>query len=171
MAVVVACPRLSSASITRTTASAILRGLASGSTAFSTDGVMPQDRRCGGRWIRLRDVAALRQRSALVELVARRDGKAGDGDAFVEELVVLLVGRLAADGTRRGLVVEDLAGFLREVLADVLGLGEELVQHLRVQHLGDGEGVLPFHFRRFFRRLGDLRGLLRSLGAQVYAHG
>src|SRR5262245_16874973 len=63
---------------------------------------------------------------ALVELVAGRHGQPGDRNALVEELVVLLVGGLAADGARRSLLVEDLARFLRKLLAHVLGLGQQL---------------------------------------------
>src|SRR5262245_13603539 len=69
---------------------------------------------------------------------------------------MLLVARLAADRTRRAFLVEDLARLGRKSLADVLALGEQVVEHARVQHLRDGKRVFAFHFRR----LGGLRGRL-----------
>src|SRR5262249_44748788 len=106
----------------------------------------------------------------LVELVARRDRQASDRNALVQQLLMLVAGGLAADGARRGLLVEDLARFLPELLAYVLRLGEQLVQHLRVQHLRDGERILALHLLGLLRR-GGLRGRLRRLGAEIRPDG
>ena len=48
-------------------------------------------------------------------------------------------------------LVEDLARLGGKFAADVLGLGEQLVQHARIEHLRDGERVLAFHLRRLRR--------------------
>src|SRR5690606_6275612 len=84
----------------------------------------------------------------LVQLVPGRKRKTGDGDALIDQGIVFGLGGDAADGTRGSLVVVDAAGFLGEVLADVLGLGEELVEHPGIEHLRDGERVPAFHVPR-----------------------
>src|SRR5438270_630275 len=74
----------------------------------------------------------------LIKAPRGRNWKPGDGNALVDELVVFFVGGLAADRTRGGLLVEDLARFGGKLFADVFALGEELVEHARVKHLRDG---------------------------------
>src|SRR5262249_19035999 len=75
----------------------------------------------------------------------------------------LLRARHAADGSRRGLLVEDPARLGRKLLSDVLGLGEKLVQHARIEHLGDGEGIFAFH-------LGRALWHPRPLGRHPFSH-
>src|SRR5258706_964323 len=110
----------------------------------------------------------------LVQVFGLGTRKPGDGDALVDQLVVLGLGRLAANGAHCGLLVVDLARLGGKLLADVLALGEELVQHPGIEHLGDGERVLAFHLRRPDRHFtGRLAGRLERfpgrLGTEVGA--
>src|SRR5258706_16392294 len=70
----------------------------------------------------------------LVQVFGLGNRKPRDGDALVDQLVVLGLGSLAANSAGRGLLVEDLARLGGKFLANVLALREELVQHLRIEH-------------------------------------
>src|SRR2546421_906048 len=109
----------------------------------------------------------------LVEAAAARNWKPGDGNAFIDERVVLSLGGFGANGARGRFLIEDLASLCRELAADVLGLGEKVVEHARIKHLGDGERIFAFHVRRLRRLLlARLRcRRLRRLGAEVEARG
>src|SRR3954468_6006770 len=94
----------------------------------------------------------LQERSleTLVQL-ARRQRQARHPDPLVPPLIVLLGARQAPDGARGRFLVEDPACLGGKILADVLRLGEKLVQHARIEHLGDGERILALHVRRALR--------------------
>src|SRR5436305_1498982 len=79
--------------------------------------------------------------------------------------LLLLVGGLAADGAAGSALVEEVARLGGKLAADVFGLGEQVVQHARIEHLRDGERVFAFHVGRLAG--SRLRRRLGRLGAEV----